>query len=131
MHKRIWLGVFVAALAVAPVSGCRSQGKGTTVDTTKDIYRDDEVPAFQIEVVNGVEERIPWERVHESQRWLTLYEPKGDHRLKHHVPIVRVEYSSLDKEGRRVPLEQGYEVNRIMYGLNPKYFLHTYFGKAH
>lgn len=131
MGKRVWLAVLVAMLAAAPVSGCRAQGKAAmTVDTTKDVYGDDEAPAFQINVVNGAEERIPWDRVPEAQRWLVAWKQNSDE-FEHRVPIVRVEISSRDREGRPVPPKDGYSVNVVEYGLNPKYFKHTYAGKAH
>lgn len=130
MRKRVWSVLMAMMLAVAPVSGCRSQGKAASVDTTKDVYRDDEAPAFQLYVVNGVEERIPWARVPESQRWLVEWEQDGQH-FKHRVPIVRIEISSRDRTGKPVPEKEGYEINGMSYGLNPKYYRHAYYGHAH
>ena len=129
MAKRVWLGVFVAMLAAAPVSGCRSQGKAAIVDTTKDVYRDDEAPKVQVYVENGVTKEIPWAKVPEAGRWLFAMNEDGTYKFR--VPIVREEMTSRDKEGRPVPPKQGWNVNGVVYGMNPKYFKHTYYGHAH
>jgi hypothetical protein len=128
MQKRVWLGMVMAMLA-APLSGCRSEGRTATVDTTKDIYRDDEAPKVQVYVENGVVEETPWEKVPEESRWLFAMNEDGTYKFR--VPIVREEITSRDKQGRPVPAKQGWEVNGVTYGLNPKYFKHTYYGQAH
>jgi hypothetical protein len=128
MQKHVRLGMVVAMLA-APLSGCRSEGRTATVDTTKEIYRDDEAPKVQVYVVNGAAEEIPWEKVPEGSRWMFAMNEDGT--FKFRVPIVRVEISSRDKDGRPVPAKQGVEVNRVTYGLNPQHVMHTYYGNKH
>lgn len=137
----VGLGVALVALA-----GCRAdpardgaegqtapeiqgRGRSTTVDTTKDVYEDSEAPKVLVYVENGVAEEIPWEKVPPESRWLTAWNEDGTY--KHRVPVVRVEMTSTDKQGKPVPSNQGWEVNGITYGLNPKYVVHSYYGNAH
>jgi hypothetical protein len=129
MGKRVWLGMSMLLLAVAPMSGCRAQGKVAGMDTTKDVYRDDEAPKVQVYVENGVAEEVPWEKVPEASRWMFAKNEDGTYKFR--VPIVREEITSLDKQGRPVPAKEGWEVNGVTYGLNPKYVKHTYYGHAH
>jgi hypothetical protein len=117
MRKRGWLVVAVAMLAAAPLGGCGSAERAATTDTTKEIYKDDEVPRVQVQVVNGLAEEIPWEKVPEASRWLFAMNDDGTYKFR--VPIVRVEISSKDKEGRPVPAQQGVAVHRVVHGLNP------------
>jgi hypothetical protein len=119
----------VVAMLAAPLSGCRSEGRTATVDTTKEIYRDDEAPKVQVYVVNGAAEEIPWEKVPEGSRWMFAMNEDGT--FKFRVPIVRVEITSRDKQGHPVPEKQGWEVNGMLYGLNPAHWQHVYYGNAH
>lgn len=126
MHRTTRMTVLVTMMVTA---ACSPQGKAG-VDTTKLIYRDDEAPKEQIYVVNGVETAIPWAKVPESQRWIKVYQDGGKS-YEVRVPIVRIEVSSRDREGRPVPEKQGYEVSHTLIGLNPTRTMHVYYGHAH
>jgi len=102
--------------------------KGDEVDTTKEVYTEEEAPKVQIQVLNGVEKAVPWAEVPEASRWFTEYGDHGTYKLR--VPIVKVIIFSRDKEGKYVPPEEGWYVNYEEIGLNPKHFRHTLAGKA-
>lgn len=119
---------WVLGLSIGLLAGACAK-KGGEVDTTKDVYTEEEAPKVQIEVLNGVSREIPWAEVPERRRWFTEY---GDHRTyKLRVPIVKVIIFSRDKEGRPVPPEQGWRVEYEEVGLNPKHRQHSYAGKDH
>ena len=118
----------VLALWIVLAVGACSR-KGGEVDTTKDVYTGEEAPKVQVQILNGVTKEVPWAEVPENKRWFNEYNPDGSYKV--HVPIVRVIITSRDKNGKPVPQEQGYEVNYMQFGLNPKHSMHTYAGKAH
>jgi hypothetical protein len=128
MLKRIVLGA-LAAMAVASAGGCGFKGKAGAMDTTKDVYKDDEVPAVFVSVVNGKVEETPWKEVPESARWLFERDDSGGY--KYRVPIVREETISLDRQGHPVAPKDAYRLEWTSYGLNPKYMRHSYGGHDH
>jgi hypothetical protein len=118
----------VLALGIVLSVGACSR-KGGEVDTTKDVYTEEEAPKVQVQVLNGVTKEVPWAEVPESERWFTEYIPGGGYKLR--VPIARVIIISRDKDGKHVPPEQGYHVEFEEIGLNPKHWRHAYAGQAH
>lgn len=110
------------------VNAGRSQVGGGSVDTTKDVYTDEEAPSYQVQVLNGVETQVPWDQVPEGSRWFYVQEHGV---IKTRVPVVRDEITSVDRSGHPVPVKDGYEINGIKYELNPKYVMTTYYGNAH
>lgn len=134
MNRLAWVGMAMVAMALGPAAGCRSEGRSDkmghgAVDTTKDVYTDNEAPKEQIRVVNGVEERIPWDRVPEGSRWVFQMDDRGGY--KYRSPIVRFEVTSVDKEGGHVSPERGYRVRAVEHTLNPKYTRYTLAGSEH
>ncbi len=91
------------------------------MDTTKDYYDDSESPAEQVHVLNGVEQKIPWNDVPPLQRFILEYDDPPGKTPKVRVPIVRVETTSLDKENRPVPMDKAFWYQTTEFGLNPKY----------
>lgn len=103
--------------------------KGQSVDTTKTYYSDDEAPAFQVQVMNGVEKRVPWAEVPELQRYYVELGPNRKPKVR--VPIVHVTTISLDAAGKPVPIEKAHRYEVTSVGLNPTIKLHSIGGNAH
>jgi hypothetical protein len=118
----------VLALWIVLSAGACSR-KGGEVDTTKDVYTEDEAPKVQVQVLNGVTKEVPWAEVPENQQWVTEYDDLNKYKVR--VPIVKVNIVSRDEKGNPVPPEQGHRVEYELITLNPKYFTHIYAGKDH
>lgn len=118
--------LMLGALAIG--LGCGAKGKGN-VDTTKDVYRDDEAPKVIVYVENGVAKETPWEKVPAASRWLVVKNEDGTYH--HRVPIIREEITSVDKQGRPVPPKDGWNVHGVVYGLNPKYVVYSTYANGH
>lgn len=115
----------------APAAACSRDLRGRPVDTTKEIYRDDEAPAFQIHITNGVETKAPWSAVPEGERWLLDEDDPLRPNPKRRVPIARVITVSVDKEGKPAPAEQAWYYQATREGLNPAHSSCSLGGKAH
>lgn len=118
---RIMAITFVGAALLA--TSCRCTRLRGNVDTTKDYYDDDEAPEYQVRILNGHEERVPWAKVPEASRYLIEYDPKTL-KPKVRVPIVKWTCTSRDAQGRPVPMEEAYRFEYEEVGLNPKHHLH-------
>lgn len=98
-----WFCVLALWFVLAVGACSRKGGEVDEVDTTKDVYTDDEAPKVQVQILNGETKEVPWAEVPEKERWFNHYNPDGSYKL--HVPIVRVIISSHDKNGKPVPPE--------------------------
>jgi hypothetical protein len=107
MLTRIVLGA-VVTMAAANATGCGSKGKAGAMDTTKDVYTDEEAPKVQVRVVNGVETQVPWSQVPEAERWFVELDESGHY--KRREPIVRVVISG-----------HGCNTNVQRIGVNPNH----------
>jgi hypothetical protein len=124
MHK----GIAIAAAAALLINCGRRAG---TVDTTKDVYGDDEAPKEQIYEFNGATTVIPWEKVPPEDRWSIDYE-QGGKGYKSRQPIIKITVLAWDKEGRPVPRDgKGYRVEVTRETLNPKYWSHILYDERH
>jgi hypothetical protein len=101
------------------------------VNTTKTYYEDSEAPAFQVQIENGVEKKVPWADVPEANRYILEYDRPRGPKPKVRVPIVRVEMTSLDEKGQPVPPDKAYRYEYTEIGLNPEYKRRGMGGSAH
>ncbi|MBK8258040.1 MAG: hypothetical protein IPK82_35910 [Polyangiaceae bacterium] len=101
------------------------------MDTTKDYYEDSECPAEQVQVFNGVEQKIPWKDVPPGLRFFLEYDnpPKDKPRVR--VPIIKVVTTSLDAENKPVPLDKAAWYQLTEFGINPKYKRNSMGGNKH
>jgi hypothetical protein len=110
-------------------TSCRCGKLRGNVDTTKDYYDDDEAPEYQVQVVNGVETKVPWAAVPEGARYFTELDPTTG-KLRVRVPIVRSITTSLDAERRPVPTDKAFYFVFEEVGLNPKHHRNAIGGRG-
>lgn len=118
-------GLLLAALLLSPA--CQ---RGP-VDTTKTYYEDSEAPAFQVQITNGVEKKVPWAEVPEINRYILEYDSPPGPRPKARVPIVKVTTVSIDKDGKPAPLDKAHFYEVTEEGLNPTFKRRGMGGSAH
>lgn len=101
------------------------------MDTSKSYYEDSEAPAFQIQIENGVEKRVPWAEVPELNRYILEYDDPPGKKPRVRVPIAKVTMFSRDEKGNPVPPEKAYFYEYTEEGLNPAYKRRGFGGEKH